>query len=130
MALAPRKLRLIPRKKKTRGQTYDGRGNEFMFEPATSWSFTTMPVLPFLWGLPYDAIAKNWIDALRPSSVRVYPHNELKSDGRPWRVTVTLHKESNIIKAIEQEVQVGLRGDIKNGYDLRIRTPSIEKHEI
>jgi hypothetical protein len=78
-------------------------------------------VLPELYGRPWDVRAMNLIDALRPSRVRVSA-GELKTDSFPWRVTVMLDGAGlGIIKWIEQEVTVGLRGGFENGHDYDVR---------
>lgn len=84
---------------------------------ATSW--TTIPVLEFLWGLPYDEIARAYIHALRPSEVRVIDDGYEKSNAVTWRVTVKI--EFGVITEIEQEVEVALASGIAtNGYELDV----------
>lgn len=74
--------------------------------------YTSIPMLTFLWGQPWDDRAKNLVHALRPSSVRT-SKGELKSDAETWRVTVMLDAD-NCIRSITQEVQVGGLGVADN----------------
>ena len=76
----------------------------FEFE---SHGYTTIEVLDLLVGRPWDERAQSFLRSLRPSSVRVHPMDELKSDARPWRVTVMLDGEG-LVRRVEQEVEVGL----------------------
>jgi len=82
--------------------------------------FTSVKVLPDLWGKKWtDEVGWGYLHSLRPSSVRFAgPGEGVKCDARDWRVTVHLG-EGDIVKSITQEVQVGLYGDVENGYDLR-----------
>lgn len=73
--------------------------------------WTSIPVLGCLVGQPWDARALNMLDAVRPSTVRVVTdRGMLTADSVAWRVTVTLKEDCRTISAVEQEVEVGLRG--------------------
>ena len=85
----------------------------FEFE---SHGYTTIEVLDLLVGRPWDERAQSFLRALRPSSVRVHPMDELKSNARPWRVTVMLDGEG-LVRRIEQEFEVGLAKGWQNGHD-------------
>lgn len=74
-------------------------------DPGRRVVWTSIPVLPFLWGRTWSARANDLIASLRPSTVRMST-GEVKSDSRLWRVTVYL-VEGDIIRRIEQEVEVG-----------------------
>lgn len=76
--------------------------------------YTVLHVLQELWGTPWNAAAANFLQCLRPSSVRVTT-GEVTLDASTWRVTVFL-TEDNRIQRIEQEVEVGLVG-FRNGQD-------------
>lgn len=89
--------------------------------------YTVIPVLEFLWGKPWNDMAKNYLRALRPSDVRE-TFGEIKNDARPWRVTVILERvitpagielPTPIVKRIEQEVEVNLEG-ATCGFDLKL----------
>jgi hypothetical protein len=80
--------------------------------------FTTIEVLTFLVGRPWDERAAGFLCALRPSMVRVVPRDEQKCDARLWRVTVTLDP-AGLVRRIEQEVEVGLAKGWANGHDAR-----------
>jgi len=70
--------------------------------------YTSIPVLPFLTGKPWNNLAINWMKALRTSDIRVTT-GFVTLDTCPWRVTVLID-ENKIIKSITQEVDVGLIG--------------------
>lgn len=94
--------------------TYSSTGS--LYVPPSRSSGFTIPVLPELWGRPWDAKAMNLIDTLRPSYVRVADADgELKTDSRVWRVTVFV-TALGVIKSIQQEVTCGLRGGFENGH--------------
>lgn len=76
--------------------------------------YTSVPMLTFLRGQPWDDRAKNLVHALRPSSVRT-SKGELKSDSETWRVTVMLEADGRI-RNIMQEVQVGGLGCGENEF--------------
>lgn len=81
-------------------QTYEPR------VAPTSIGYTSIRVLSFLDGQPWDDLARAYVHALRPSCVRV-SSSFLTSDARSWRVTV-MTTEDGIIRHIEQEVDVDL----------------------
>ena len=83
-----------------------------------SYGYALVPVLHFLVGRPWDEHAQAFLRTLRPSSVRVHPMDECKTDARPWRVTVVLDKEG-LVRRVEQEVEVDLAMDWVNGHDAR-----------
>ena len=76
------------------------------YEEPNSIGFTTVPCLTLLEGHPWDEVALAYVHALRPSCIRVTT-DCVTLDGRIWRVTVYVTEE-NVIKSIEQEVEVGL----------------------
>lgn len=71
-----------------------------------SRGFTSIPVLEFLKGQPWDDRARNLVHALRPSSVRTST-GALNCDSQTWRVTVVLTQDRKTIRSITQEVEVG-----------------------
>ena len=70
--------------------------------------YTSIDVLPFLIGKPWNNLAINWMRALRTDDIRVVT-NVRTLDTCPWRVTVRIDEDS-IIQEITQEVEVGLIG--------------------
>ena len=75
-----------------------------------SHGYTSLDVLPFLVGRPWDQCALNFVHSLRPSALRVVTQGTTL-DSVPWRVTVYLDpKGGRTIKNISQEVQVGIVG--------------------
>jgi len=86
---------------------------------AASFGYSCIRVLEFLNDRPFDDVAKGYIHALRPSNIRLIKNGIVKSDSVSWRVTIFLEK--GFIDKIEQEVQVGLYGDVKDGHDLELR---------
>jgi len=91
-------------------------GTDYVPPPKTG--FTSIEVLPFLVGRPWDTIALAYVHALRPSTIRV-SNGMLKANARPWRVTVLT--EGNVITEITQEVEVGLPDGVANGWDLDMK---------
>jgi hypothetical protein len=79
----------------------------------TGGSSTTIEMLGFLVGQPWNSLALSYVSALRPSCIR-FSRGEVKCDARAWRVTVTLDSH-DIIVGITQEVQVGLLSGIPHG---------------
>ena len=79
-------------------------------------SYTTIEVLPFLVGLPWNDLARSYVSALRPSVVRTST-GSLQSDAREWRVTV-MTDEDGVITEVTQEVAVELPDGVNNGYEL------------
>ena len=86
------------------------------FEPFPRRSYTVIEPLPFLHGHQWDDRALAYVDALRPSQVRVVTDG-VKLNACCWRVTIYVN-EHNFIERIEQEVQVGLPKGIMHGMDL------------
>ena len=90
---------------------------------------TSIPVLEFLKGMPWDEFAMNFVYGLRPSKVRTST-GELTSDMCTNRVTVILEKDEKIIRYIEQEIEVGLLGEFSNGYEIDVElTKRLKKQE-
>lgn len=89
------------------------------FVPYDANGYTSINVLPFLNGRPWDEIALAYVHALRPSQLRVVQEG-IQLDAEAWRVTVWLNPDARTIKSIEQEVQVGLPDGIDHGHALDI----------
>jgi hypothetical protein len=89
-------------------------GVEVPLQPAV-WA--TLPVLQFLWGRPWDAVALSFVTTLRPSKLRV-TRGEVTSDARWWRVTVYLAEDDRTVRKIEQEVGAWACPGVSCGYDL------------
>jgi hypothetical protein len=64
---------------------------------------TSIEVLPFLKGRPWNNLALAWVHALRPSTIRA--GGEQTTDSRLHRVSVELDNEGKILN-ITQEVEV------------------------
>ncbi len=86
------------------------------YEQPQSRGFQSIEVLPFLKGKKWDEIALAYVNAVRPSCIRVTT-GMCTMDGRLWRVTVIVD-ENGIIKEITQEVEVGLPEGISHGKHL------------
>ena len=97
--------------------------NDYRSEHAVAYEtpdrrgYTRIHVFPELIGRTGDQDVLNVLHALRPSSIRV-TSGWTTDDARTWRVTVVVN-ESDVIKSISQEVEVGLVGR-RNGADVRI----------
>ena len=88
------------------------------FEAWNRRGFICVDVLTFLNGKPWDDYALGAVHALRPSWIRVVPADGgIQMDAQVWRVTVWL-TEDGTIGTIDQEVEVGLPDDCRNGGDL------------
>ena len=83
----------------------------------TIWA--VIPVLEFLWGQPWNNLALNYVQALRPSSIRVADKG-VTADCQTWRVTVWLEKDGRTIKRMEQECEPGSIG-ARHGHDLQLK---------
>lgn len=81
-----------------------------------SAGYLSVEMLSFLRDQPWDDVARAYVTALRPSEVRVST-GELKSDAKPWRVTVIVDAAERITE-ISQEVEVELPPGIENGHAL------------
>lgn len=90
-----------------------------VFSPFNSRGYTSIEVLDFLSGKPWDDVALGFCHALRPSIIRVVT-NGTQLDSRTWRLTVYID-ENNLIKKIFQEVEVGLPEGVRNGHELSKR---------
>lgn len=86
------------------------------FVPMSRRGYTSLEMLSFLKGRPWDDVARAYIHALRPSSVRV-SDGMVTADSCPWRVTVIVDEQGNI-RSIDQEVEVGLPEPFGCGYEL------------
>jgi hypothetical protein len=83
------------------------------YEEPESKGFLCLEVLPFLKGRKWDVIALGYVHSLRPSSIRV-TKGVCTCDACTWRVTVVLD-ETDTIKSIEQEAEVGLPAQCAHG---------------
>lgn len=80
------------------------------------YGYTSIKMLEFLNGRPWDDIALAYVHALRPYAIRVVNGAET-CDAVTWRVTVYVDA-ANVITGIRQEVEVWLPEGVENGYDL------------
>lgn len=83
-----------------------------LYEQPQNIGYTSIEVLGFLKGEPWNNLALRFIQALRPSAIRA-SSGALTCDAMTWRVTVFLENDNVTIYKITQEVQieaVGLRG--------------------
>ncbi len=88
------------------------------FDPKReSYCYTVIPVLEFLNGRPWNNMALNIIESVRPTAIEVVkPNGAVTLDCYSWRVRVYLD-EKQLIERIEQEVQCGCVG-FRNGQDI------------
>lgn len=93
---------------------YSHHGKEWI--PHGSIGYNVIEVLEFLKGKPCDEIALAYVEALRPSAVRI-TEGMMTCDCHLWRVTIVVNSE-NIIERIVQEVEVGLPEPFGCGYEL------------
>lgn len=99
----------------TEADRYKGQGGYGNHEPCDRHCYATLPMLTFLNGQPWDAMALNYVDAIRPEAVRVLTvddngHYVVNSDAIRNRVTVILESDGRTIRSIEQELSPGARG--------------------
>lgn len=78
--------------------------------------YYVLPILPFLVGQPWDELALCLVESVKPACIRV-TYGEEKTDAYTGRVTVTVDK-NDIIRAIKQEVSVGLLNTHNHAWDL------------
>ncbi len=88
------------------------------FEKFNSRGNMSIDMLSFLIGKQWDDVALAYIHALRPSSIRVTTGMKTL-DCRTWRVTVIVDV-NDLIKSIQQEVEVGLPESVAHGQALSI----------
>lgn len=86
---------------------------EYPEQPNGSFSYTSIDVLPFLKGRPWDDVSLAYVSGLRPSYIRVV-HGAMHCDARVWRVTVYLD-DKDLITDISQEVMVWLPEGVRHG---------------
>lgn len=86
------------------------------YEQPDRQGYLCISVLEFLRGQKWDEVALGYVNALRPSSIRV-TKGECTCDARTWRVTVHVNF-LNRIERIEQEVVVGLPKEVTHGHAL------------
>jgi len=91
----------------TRGETYA--------EPQRI-GFLSVPVMPVLWGKPWNRAALGFLKGLRPSKVRVTT-GEATTDHVDWRVTVLISSDG-VIRKIYQEIEVGLETNARHAADM------------
>ena len=112
---------LIPNKEDKMKDYHGSLGNEYIAysddEPSDAdfgrFGFTAIPILEFLWDRKWDEIALAYCHALNPTYIRVTT-GDLKMDSRTGRITVYVDEEDTILY-MEQEVEVGLPDEIKDG---------------
>lgn len=68
--------------------------------------YTSISVLTFLWGQPWDQLALNYVHGLRPSTIRVN-QGCVTCDCDCWRVSVWLENDDRTIHRITQEIEAG-----------------------
>lgn len=88
------------------------------FKKFNSRGYTSIDVLLFLIGKQWDDVALAYVHALRPSSIRVTTGMETL-DSSTWRVTVVVD-DNDLIKSIQQEVEVGLPENVAHGAALKM----------
>lgn len=91
-----------------------------MFQPWGNYGHTSIEVLQFLYGKPWDDVALGFAHAVRPTRIRVIEDGCTQLDSQTWRLTVYLD-ENKLIKRISQEVQVGLPEGCEHGAALNRR---------
>lgn len=95
---------------------YSSLGVRYDRKSAGRVGFTSIKVLEFLNGRPWDDIALAYVHGLRPDCIRVVIGEE-KCNANTWRVTVYVD-DANKITGIRQEVEVWLPEGVENGHDL------------
>lgn len=98
----------------------------FDFDEDTSSCWTTLSVLEFLWGQPWNNLALNFVSTLRPSSLRV-TSDGITLDCCNWRVTVWLEKDNKTINRIEQSVSMSGYG-ARNAHDISMQLAYQKEH--
>lgn len=100
---------------------------------SSGYSFSTMRVLEFLNGLPWDDLALTYVMALNPTRIRVTT-GYITLDAVPNRITVYLEKDDVTISDIEMEISVMTSPLIQNGselsYKLRMAREKLKAREL
>lgn len=92
----------------------------------TRYGHLSWPVLPFLWGLPWDELALAWVLTLKPGQIRV-TRGETTTDGALFtRVTVFVDR-ADVIERIEVEDRIPLLGGPECGNDVHRATMAAMK---
>lgn len=81
------------------------------------FGFTSIRVLEFLNGRKLDDVVLAYVNGLRPSCIRIC-EDAAHADARTWRVTIWVN-ENDIVKCINQEIEVWLPEGVRNGYALK-----------
>lgn len=105
---------LADRYKDRQGKRFEIEYKEGEFE---GHSWTSIPVLEFLRGKPWNNLALCYVTGLRPDCIRVSTGCQTL-DAWPNRVSVLLEDDGRTIHGIEMEVQVMLVPGVENGHDL------------
>jgi hypothetical protein len=80
-------------------------GNGKPYESPDVYGGTTIEVLEFLKGMPFNNLIMAYVHGLKPSNVRV-SYGEICCDAMNGRVTIFL-TEDNKIRRIDQEINTG-----------------------
>ena len=88
------------------------------YSTPNSYGQTSVEVLTFLRGHPWDEVALAYACSVQPSCIRVVPFNAcIHTNAVPWRLTVYLDCLDRI-SSCEQEVIVGLPPDVRHAHAL------------
>lgn len=88
---------------------FNMQGKKYELPAGQGYGFTSLPVLPWLWGRELNNLTMAYVHSLRPSSVRI-AHSEVTTDSRCWRVTILVAPDAAgrcIVQEIAQEVEIG-----------------------
>ena len=80
-------------------------GNGKSFKKPSSWGSTSIEILPFLKGLPFNNLIIAYVQGMHPSNIRV-THGTICCDSMNDRITIYL-TEDNKVDRIDQEITVG-----------------------
>ncbi|MGE8452783.1 MAG: hypothetical protein ACN6OP_19615 [Pseudomonadales bacterium] len=91
-------------------------------------SFTTVRVLPELYGLPVNDVTLLHMEALKPTCIRMST-GEIMSDAHLGRMTVMLDTKSGteVIEYIEIEVAIPLIPPFNNGHQIWVALDKLRK---
>lgn len=98
---------------------FRGEGHIVADDLCRSRGYTSVKILEFLTGKPWNNLALNYVLGFSPNMIRVVSGME-RCDAVPGRITVRLDSEDKI-REIEMECRVGLFGCL-DGHDLRLKT--------
>lgn len=109
----------------------NSRNRQYLYH-GINFGYDEIPVLHFLYGLPWNDLSEAYVWALRPSEIWITNGTsspDFTDNVCPWRVIITLTEDGTIVH-ISQEVEVRIPSGISNGYALRQALRNQRSHSL